>query len=300
MASFRRLKTYFKFYNRLSKTTKAIKLVTLSKLQMLQSTLHTRRFSLVYARDLFKLKTSLPSNEFHLLIPITSEISCPGPIDQILANYTFKVINLLRANGDNYGFFFLGRRGLYLFKEYKTKKAYKGFIYNVNKQPISLLVVSDILKHIMSIPADKYQIIFNRYYNVFTQIPHSYEITAFKHLFDALNGSYPLDFNSYATRNLVRKRANLYKLYEYNFALVLYNALRDHFVSELGGRVAAMDASIKNLDEILLQVRIDYQKARQNAITNELIEIISCLNVLISNTGAKSTKKFSILSNTNV
>jgi len=213
MGSFRKLKSYFKFYNRLSKTTKAIKLVTLSKLQMLQTTLHTRRYSLVYATDLFKVKTSMPMNEFQLLIPITSEISCPGPIDQILANYTSKVINYLRANEINYGFFFLGRRGLYLFKDYQIKKSYKGFIYNVNKQPISLLVVSELLQQILSIPADRYQIIFNRYYNVFTQIPHSYNIIAYKHLFDTLNGSYELDFTSYATRNFIRKRITLHKLY---------------------------------------------------------------------------------------
>lgn len=63
--------------------------------------------------------------------------------------------------------------------------------------------------------------------------------------------------------------------------LLVFSSLNDNFVSEVGGRVFAMDMAIQNLSDIIHRCTINYQKSRQNAITNELIEIISCLNVLV-------------------
>ncbi len=54
-----------------------------------------------------------------------------------------------------------------------------------------------------------------------------------------------------------------------------YTALLDNFASEHAARMTAMDAATNNATDMLSAMRIQYNRARQAAITSELIEIIS-------------------------
>jgi F-type H+-transporting ATPase subunit gamma len=44
--------------------------------------------------------------------------------------------------------------------------------------------------------------------------------------------------------------------------------------SELGARMTAMDAATKNANEVIERLTLQYNRARQAAITTELMEII--------------------------
>ncbi len=57
--------------------------------------------------------------------------------------------------------------------------------------------------------------------------------------------------------------------------LQLFEALADSAASEHGARMIAMHKATDNAAELLRNLRITYNKARQSAITNEIIEIIS-------------------------
>jgi F-type H+-transporting ATPase subunit gamma len=50
--------------------------------------------------------------------------------------------------------------------------------------------------------------------------------------------------------------------------------LLDTNASEHGARMTAMDKATENADELLRDLRISYNKARQEAITNEILEIV--------------------------
>jgi F-type H+-transporting ATPase subunit gamma len=54
----------------------------------------------------------------------------------------------------------------------------------------------------------------------------------------------------------------------------LYKALLDSFASEHGARMTAMHKATDNAKELLKHLRISYNKARQTAITNEILEIV--------------------------
>jgi F-type H+-transporting ATPase subunit gamma len=60
----------------------------------------------------------------------------------------------------------------------------------------------------------------------------------------------------------------------------LLRALYESMASELGARMTAMDAATKNADEIIHQLTLAYNRARQAAITTELMEIIGGANAL--------------------
>ena len=62
--------------------------------------------------------------------------------------------------------------------------------------------------------------------------------------------------------------------------LQVYKILLDSFASEQGARMISMTQATDNATELLKELNISYNKARQSAITNELVEIISGANAL--------------------
>ncbi len=57
--------------------------------------------------------------------------------------------------------------------------------------------------------------------------------------------------------------------------LQFYSALIDSLASEHGARMTAMHKATDNADELLKNLKLSYNKARQAAITNEILEIVS-------------------------
>jgi len=55
----------------------------------------------------------------------------------------------------------------------------------------------------------------------------------------------------------------------------LFKSLRDSFASEHGARMTAMHKATDNATELKEELVLTYNKARQAAITNEILEIVS-------------------------
>ena len=60
----------------------------------------------------------------------------------------------------------------------------------------------------------------------------------------------------------------------------VYRALLESSASEHGARMAAMDAATRNAGELISKLTLTYNRARQAAITTELIEVVSGANAL--------------------
>ena len=56
--------------------------------------------------------------------------------------------------------------------------------------------------------------------------------------------------------------------------LMLYTALLDSIASEHAARMVAMQTATDNADELLRGLNLQYNKSRQQAITNELLDIV--------------------------
>ena len=54
-----------------------------------------------------------------------------------------------------------------------------------------------------------------------------------------------------------------------------YRVILDSLASEYGARMTAMQKATDNATELLKELKLTYNKARQTAITNEIIEIVS-------------------------
>ena len=64
------------------------------------------------------------------------------------------------------------------------------------------------------------------------------------------------------------------KLIPQELNLMVYTALLDSNASEHAARMVAMQTATDNADELLRELNLQYNKGRQQAITNELLDIV--------------------------
>ena len=128
------------------------------------------------------------------------------------------------------------------------------------------------MKDFVAKKIDKVQIVYNRFVNQATQalvvenfLPIS-ELASAKGEGGAIKNDYIFEPS---------KESILSELVPKILKLQLYKTLLDSIASEHGARMTAMHKATENASEILKDLRLKYNNARQSSITNELIEIVS-------------------------
>jgi F-type H+-transporting ATPase subunit gamma len=71
------------------------------------------------------------------------------------------------------------------------------------------------------------------------------------------------------------KETILHDLIPRSLRIQLFKAILDSFASEQGARMTAMQKASDNAQEMIKDLQLSYNKARQAAITKELLEIVS-------------------------
>lgn len=71
------------------------------------------------------------------------------------------------------------------------------------------------------------------------------------------------------------KKEIITELIPKSLKIQFYKALLDSFAAEHGARMTAMHQATDNASELLKNLKLTYNKARQAAITNEILEIVS-------------------------
>ena len=61
---------------------------------------------------------------------------------------------------------------------------------------------------------------------------------------------------------------------------LIFGALQEAVASENGARMTAMDSATNNAEEMLGKLELQYNRARQGSITQELTEIIAGANAI--------------------
>jgi len=131
--------------------------------------------------------------------------------------------------------------------------------------------ISSVVEDCISGATDKIVLVHNGYVNIITQeirednlLPIDAEKVVNKEQPTSDLDMEPEDDDT-LLENLVTKYI------EYN----MYYALIDSLAAEHSARMQAMDAATNNAKEMVADLKVQYNKARQQAITTELIEIIS-------------------------
>ena len=61
----------------------------------------------------------------------------------------------------------------------------------------------------------------------------------------------------------------------------MWRFLLESNASEQGSRMTAMDNATENAGEMISNLTLEYNKARQSAITNEILEVVSGAEALV-------------------
>jgi len=114
---------------------------------------------------------------------------------------------------------------------------------------------------------DKIEIVYNKFKNAATQIIMTEQFLPIVPVEGEVNEATDYIYNP-------SKEEIIEELIPKSLKTQLYKGIRDSFASEHGARMTAMHKATDNATELRDQLKLTYNKARQAAITNEILEIV--------------------------
>ena len=263
--------------------TSAMKMVSAAKLKRAQDAIvQMRPYAKKFNDILVDVAASLDNSDHPmmkskngkniLLIALSSNRGLCGGFN----NNIVKEVNKTISNNPekNYTVFTIGKKVNDVFK--KSDLLTKIESLPLNPQTIwddlnynnSILISSKIIKAFKENKFDRAYIVYNSFKNAAVQ---SVENELFLPLIPSENES-----NSNADYIFEPdKEEILNNLIPQSLKIKLYKALLDSFASEHGARMTAMHKATDNANEMKNDLKLFYNKARQAAITNEILEIVA-------------------------
>ncbi|WP_196885655.1 ATP synthase F1 subunit gamma [Aureivirga sp. CE67] len=257
--------------------TSAMKMVSAAKLKKAQDAITEMR---PYADKLTELLQSLSATLDEnaggvyseqrevskvLLVPVTSNRGLCGGFNSSIIKATKKVA--AEYAGKEIDILTIGKKGNDLLaREFNT-------IENNNEifDAITYENVSVIAEKLMNLFADgsydKIEIVYNRFKNAATQIATVEQFLPIK----------PVEKDSNVVLDYIfepSKDEIVLDLVPKSLKTQLLKAIRDSFAAEHGARMTAMHKATDNATELKNELLLTYNKARQAAITNEILEIV--------------------------
>ena len=115
---------------------------------------------------------------------------------------------------------------------------------------------------------DKIEIVYNQFKNAATQIVQTEQFLPLA----PIKSDKPVSTGDYIFEP--SKEEIVLTLIPKSLRTQLYKSIRDSFASEHGARMTAMHKATDNATDLRNQLKLTYNKARQAAITNEILEIV--------------------------
>jgi len=134
------------------------------------------------------------------------------------------------------------------------------------------LIAEELMELFITEEFDKIVIVYNSFKNAATQIVMTEDFLPLKPVVkdeDALQAQKELDYIFEPSKEEI-----IEELIPKSLKMQLYKGVRDSWASEHGARMTAMHKATDNATELRDQLKLTYNKARQAAITNEILEIV--------------------------
>lgn len=208
------------------------------------------------------------------LLVISSDKGLAGAYNANVVRYALKEIKQLQEQGINAKLFVIGQKGLNTLKreqrnlDFEIIKTYPAFIEG-GSSALGTVVAEDMATEFVEGNIDEMKIITTRFRNMMSYSVEEWEILPMKDKID--------DAEEYHSEMEFEPDLSvmLRKIVPFYIANIIYQALLEATASELASRMTAMSAACNNADEMIRTLSIDYNKARQAAITQEITEVVS-------------------------
>ena len=280
------------------KITRAMKMVAAAKVKKCENAVKASRpFTKSMVEMLYRLlktvkdypedevKPSKPSQNWRVLLEkrntknvgilvISSDKGLAGAYNANIVRYTVKEIKAFKEKGINVRLYVIGQKGLSALKreqrnlDFEIVKTYTAFIEG-GSSALGTVVAEDMSTDFVNGEIDEMKIVTTRFRNMM-----SYSVEEW--------GILPMDTNTDKAEAYVVSEMEfepnlsvmLRQIVPYYIANIIYQALLEATASELASRMTAMSAACNNADDMIRTLTIDYNKARQAAITQEITEVV--------------------------
>lgn len=211
-----------------------------------------------------------------LLIPITSNRGLCGAFNMNVIKLTNRLIREEYA-GKNIHIFPIGKKAYDFYKKGNLSIFKENGEANALFDKLSFDNVAPFAQEVMDAFAnkryDKVILIYNRFKNAAVQLPTSEQLLPVVQAEKVISSGTEYIFEP-------NKEFIVNELIPKSLKIQFYKALLDSHAAEHGARMTAMHKATDNAKELLRTLRISYNKARQAAITNEILEIVGGANAL--------------------
>jgi len=260
--------------------TSAMKMVSAAKLKKAQDAITAMRpYSSKLTELLQNLSATLDSDSEGtystqrevskvLLVVLTSNRGLCGGFNSSITKQVIRTINEKYSNVE-VDLFTIGKKGGDVLSKQFNIVDSRNDIYD----DLTFDNVAVIAEKLMSLYTegtyDKIEVLYNQFKNAATQITQVEQFLPIKPIeggnAEAVNSDYIFEPS---------KVEIIEALIPKSLKTQLYKALRDSFASEHGARMTAMHKATDNATELRDDLLLTYNKARQAAITNEILEIV--------------------------
>ncbi len=281
MASLKSIKKRIVSVKNTRQITKAMKMVSAAKLRRAQENVVAAR---PYAQKMGEVLQSLAGNlqgELHpllekreakklLLLIVTSDRGLCGGFNSNLCKAGERYIKEKTAEFDHISLMTIGRKGYEFLKNRHTiHKNLSNIISKPNYQAAAM-VAQDIIEGYMAEEFDQVVMLYNSFRTVMTQ-----DIT-FQQLLP-IQPEANTAVDEVGVEYIYEPSVDdlLTQILPKNIEVQIFKAMLESVAGEHGARMTAMDSASKNASEMIGKLTLQYNRARQAAITTELMEIIS-------------------------
>jgi F-type H+-transporting ATPase subunit gamma len=266
--------------------TSAMKMVSAAKLKKAQDAITQMR---PYAEKLTELLQSLSATldanaggiyseqrevSKVLIVAITSNRGLCGGFNSSVIKATTKHINDSYA-GKDVAILAIGKKGADLLTKQFNVIESNSTIFDALTFDNVAEIAERITASYIDGTYDKVEIIYNQFKNAATQITQIEQFLPIA----SVNG----ETNEHVDYIFEPSKAEIVlQLIPKSLKTQLYKSIRDSFASEHGARMTAMHKATDNANDLRNDLKLTYNKARQAAITNEILEIVGGAEALNS------------------
>ncbi len=269
--------------------TSAMKMVAASKLRRAQNAiLQMRPYASKLKEILQNLSASLDAGDDSsvfseqrqpgkvLIIPMSSNRGLCGAFNANVIKLTVNTIEEKYKNqfeSGNVSLITIGKKVSEFFekRDYNVLSSQDDVFDNLTFENVSELA-EDLMIRFRNKEFDRIEIIYNQFKNAATQRLINEQFLPVEPVEDDGTGTELSKVDYIFEPN---KQEIVQDLIPKSLKIQFYKALLDSFASEHGARMTAMHQATDNAQELLKDLSLAYNKARQAAITNEILEIVS-------------------------
>ncbi|MCC6838969.1 MAG: ATP synthase F1 subunit gamma [Flavobacteriales bacterium] len=285
MASLKEVRSRIVSVNSTKQITAAMKMVSAAKLRRAQDAiLRMRPYAEKLGTLLSNVSGSLDNSENRfadqrevknvLFVAISSNRGLAGVFNTQVIRQVGKAAKAAEARGEKVHVLSVGK---------KAADFYRRSPWRASGMPENLAGLFDTLNFDATAPVaqsimdkfaagefDRVVLVYNRFKNAATQVITEEQFLPIQPVQGDATGAQA------ATDHIMEpdRRTIVEEIIPKSLKIQFYKALLDSFAAEHGARMTAMHKATDNADALLKELKLSYNKARQAAITNEILEIV--------------------------